>query len=90
MAMSGVPGPVQPAPGGEGVPRAFGTFTLLRKIAAGSRGEVFAAWRPVEVERLCAIKLLPAALTRRPEFLSAMRDEAPRLVRRVHGNLVPI
>src|SRR5262245_6109334 len=75
---------------GAELPRAFGSFTLLKKVAEGQRGEVFAALRPVEVERFCALKILPADTARRPDFVSALRNEATRVVRRIHGNLVQI
>jgi serine/threonine protein kinase/tetratricopeptide (TPR) repeat protein len=76
------------AGGGPGLPCTFGSFTLLKQIARGERGEVFAALRPVEVERFCAIKILSEATTKRPEFVPSLRNEATRVVRRIHGNLV--
>jgi serine/threonine protein kinase/tetratricopeptide (TPR) repeat protein len=72
------------------LPRAFGNFTLLKAIARGERGEVFGALRPVEVERFCALKILSEETARRPDFVGALRNEATRVVRRIHGNLVQI
>ncbi|HSZ84250.1 MAG TPA: serine/threonine-protein kinase [Polyangia bacterium] len=72
------------------LPRAFGNFTLLKSIASGARGRVFAALRPVEIERFCALKLLNEETAKRPDFVAALRNEATRVVRRIHGNLVQI
>src|SRR5260221_7857971 len=72
------------------LPRAFGNFTLLKSIASGARGEVFAALRPVEIERFCALKLLNEETAKRPDFVASLRGEATRVVRRIHGNLVQI
>src|SRR5260221_12556320 len=72
------------------LPRAFGNFTLLKSIATGARGEVFAALRPVEIERFCALKILDEETVKRPDFVAALRNEATRVVRRIHGNLVQI
>ncbi len=72
------------------LPRAFGNFTLLKSLARGARGEVFAALRPVEIERFCALKVLTAETTRRPDFVTGLRNEATRIVRRIHGNLVQL
>src|SRR5215831_16224739 len=78
------------AEAGADVPRAFGSFTLLKLIAQGERGEIFAALRPVEVERFCALKILAEPTVKRPDFVPALRNEATRVVRRIHGNLVQI
>jgi serine/threonine protein kinase/tetratricopeptide (TPR) repeat protein len=72
------------------LPRAFGNFTLLKAIARGARGEVFAALRPVEIERFCGLKILHEETVKRPDFVAALRAEATRVVRRIHGNLVQI
>ncbi|MEA2699155.1 MAG: eukaryotic-like serine/threonine-protein kinase [Myxococcales bacterium] len=74
---------------GEGrLPRMFGKLLLLKLIAEGERGDVFAALRPVEIERFCALKILPETATRTPELVTALRAEASSLVRRIHGNVV--
>jgi serine/threonine protein kinase/tetratricopeptide (TPR) repeat protein len=73
-----------------GLPRAFGNFALLRAIATGQRGQVFAALRPVEIERFCALKILNEGTERQPDFVHGLRNEATRVVRRIHGNLVQI
>src|SRR5258707_13174509 len=78
------------SPERSGLPRGFGGYGLLRRIAGGARGEVFAALRPVEIERFCALKILTEAASRRPELVRALRDEAALVVRRIHGNLVHI
>jgi serine/threonine protein kinase len=72
------------------LPRAFGSFALLKSLSRGARGEVFAALRPVEIERFCALKILRPETTRQPEVVNALRSEATRLVRRIHGNLVQL
>ncbi|HVU50960.1 MAG TPA: protein kinase, partial [Polyangia bacterium] len=72
------------------LPRPFGNFTLLKSIASGARGEVYAALRPVEIERFCALKILNEETAKRPDFVSGLRNEATRVVRRIHGNLVQV
>jgi serine/threonine protein kinase/tetratricopeptide (TPR) repeat protein len=72
------------------LPRAFGSFALLKAIATGQRGQVFAALRPVEIERFCALKILEEETAKQPDFVSALRGEATRVVRRIHGNLVQV
>ena len=72
------------------LPRRFGGFTLLTRIAEGRRGDVYAAVRPVEVDRFCAIKILPGWTAGRKEIVEPLRAEAPRLVKQIHGNVVPI
>jgi serine/threonine protein kinase/tetratricopeptide (TPR) repeat protein len=74
----------------DALPRAFGNFTLLKAIARGKRGEVFGALRPVEIERFCALKILSEETAKRADFVGALRNEATRVVRRIHGNLVQI
>jgi serine/threonine protein kinase len=78
------------SPGKDTLPRAFGSFALLRLIGAGIRGQVFAALRPVEIERFCAFKIVADEVRARPDFVRAIRDEATAVVRRIHGNLVQI
>ncbi|HXI58970.1 MAG TPA: protein kinase, partial [Polyangia bacterium] len=74
---------------GEGrLPRMFGKLLLLKLIAEGERGDVFAALRPVEIERFCALKILPETATLTSELVTALRAEASSLVRRIHGNVV--
>jgi serine/threonine protein kinase/tetratricopeptide (TPR) repeat protein len=80
---------LQPEPEGE-LPRPFGNFTLLKSIASGARGEVYAALRPVEIERFCALKILNEETAKRQDFVSSLRNEATRVVRRIHGNLVQV
>src|SRR3954453_4824393 len=72
------------------VPRRFGRFTLLSRIAEGKRGDVYAALRPVEADRFCALKILPAWTAGRKEIVGPLRAEAPRVVKQVHPNVVPI
>jgi serine/threonine protein kinase/tetratricopeptide (TPR) repeat protein len=72
------------------LPRPFGNFTLLESIASGARGEVYAALRPIEIERFCALKILNEETAKRPDFVSGLRGEATRVVRRIHGNLVQV
>ncbi len=72
------------------LPRPFGNFTLLKSIARGARGEVYAALRPVEIERFCALKILNEETAKRPDFVAGLRNEATRVVRRIHGNLVQV
>jgi serine/threonine protein kinase/tetratricopeptide (TPR) repeat protein len=72
------------------LPRRFGSFTLLSRIAEGKRGDVYAALRPVETDRFCALKILPAWTAGRKEIVGPLRAEAPRVVKQSHPNVVPI
>jgi serine/threonine protein kinase/tetratricopeptide (TPR) repeat protein len=72
------------------LPRRLGGFTLLSRIAEGKRGDVFAALRAANLDRFCAVKLLPPWTTGRQEIIEPMRAEAPRLVKQIHANVVPI
>jgi len=72
------------------LPRRLGGFTLLSRISEGKRGDVFAALRPSNLDRFCAVKILPPWTTGRQEIIEPMRAEAPRLVKQVHANVVPI
>ena len=72
------------------LPRRFGSFTLLSRIAEGKRGDVYAALRPVEADRFCALKILPAWTAGRKEIVGPLRAEAPRVVKHLHPNVVPI
>ena len=83
-------GPSTPAKPRRSCPRRFGSFTLLSRIAEGKRGDVYAALRPVEVDRFCAIKILPSWTAGRQEIVAPLRAEAPRVVKQSHGNVVPI
>ncbi|HVR60614.1 MAG TPA: protein kinase, partial [Polyangia bacterium] len=71
-------------------PRMFGKLLLLQRMSEGARGDVFAALRPVEIERFCALKILPESYTRTPDLVTALRAEASALVRRIHGNVVQL
>jgi serine/threonine protein kinase/tetratricopeptide (TPR) repeat protein len=72
------------------LPRRFGAFTLLSRIAEGKRGDVYAALRAVEADRYCALKILPAWTAGRREVIEPVRAEATRIVKQIHGNVVPI
>ncbi len=72
------------------LPRRFGSFTLLSRIAEGKRGDVYAALRPVETDRFCALKILPAWTAGRKEIVGPLRADAPRVVKHLHPNIVPI
>ena len=72
------------------LPRRFAGFTLLSRIAEGKRGDVFAALRSANLDRFCAVKVLPPWTAGRQEIIEPMRAEAPRLVKQVHANVVPI
>src|SRR5712672_1293784 len=76
------------ATGENRLPRMFGKFLLLKRLADGDRGEVYAALRPVEIERFCALKVLSEASTRTHELVIALRAEASAIVRRIHRNVV--
>lgn len=64
-------------------------YRLEEKIGEGGMGTVFAA-RDVELDRMVAVKLLPAALTSDAEVMERFEREARHTARLDHPNIVPI
>lgn len=88
----------EPSAAREKLPRAFGHFDLLRLLAQGQRGDVYAAARVDggagttrdALDRLRVVKILPGTASGNPALMAALQGEANRLVRRTHGNLVHV
>ena len=59
------------------LPRRFGSYTLLRTLAEGGRGELLLALRNDNVGQVCAVKLLPAAAFADPAFPITAPDSRP-------------
>lgn len=74
------------------LPRCFGRYVLLEKLAAGGMGEIFAAvprgrWG---LTGFLALKKLLPALSQDAEFLSRFRDEARLVIPMRHPNVVKV
>jgi serine/threonine protein kinase len=72
---------------GKGKSLVLGNYVLLDKIGSGGMGEVFKARHQV-MERLVAIKLLPAALTKDPAALERFHQEIKAGGKLNHPNIV--
>ena len=66
-----------------------GEYSLERELGRGGMGIVYLA-REVQLERLVAIKVLPAALAERPGFRERFLREARTAAQLSHPNIVPI
>lgn len=66
-----------------------GEYSLERELGRGGMGVVYLA-REVQLERLVAIKVLPAALAERPGFRERFLREARTAAQLSHPNIVPI
>lgn len=66
-----------------------GEYSLERELGRGGMGIVYLA-REVQLERLVAIKVLPAALSERPGFRERFLREARTAAQLSHPNIVPI
>ena len=67
----------------------LGTYELLAEIGRGGMGEVYRARDP-KLDRLVAIKVLPAQLAENPDFLARFQREAKAIAALNHPNLVGI
>lgn len=72
------------------LPASLGQYTLLQQLARGERGDVYAALRPVQIDRFCAVKMLHGASSADPELMADLSAEALRVVRQIHGNVVQV
>jgi serine/threonine-protein kinase len=66
-----------------------GEYSLERELGRGGMGIVYLA-REVQLERLVAIKVLPAALAARPGYRERFLREARTAAQLSHPNIVPI
>lgn len=66
-----------------------GEYSLERELGRGGMGIVYLA-REVQLERLVAIKMLPADLAERPGFRERFLREARTAAQLSHPNIVPI
>jgi serine/threonine protein kinase/formylglycine-generating enzyme required for sulfatase activity len=72
---------------GQGKSLTLGNYVLLEKIGAGGMGQVFKA-RHRRMDRLVAVKLLPAATTRNPAAIARFAREVQAAARLRHTNIV--
>ncbi|NJD20938.1 MAG: serine/threonine protein kinase, partial [Gemmatimonadetes bacterium] len=66
-----------------------GRYSIERELGRGGMGIVFLA-REVALDRMVALKLLPAELAARPGLKERFLREARTAARRSHPNIVPI
>jgi serine/threonine protein kinase len=69
----------------ESLPRTFGRFRLLRRLATGSTADVYHA--RLESERPLVVKCVHRALAADPAFVEALIDEARAVVSLAHPNI---
>ena len=70
-----------------GTPLVLGDYVLLSKLGAGGMGQVFKA-RHRHMDRLVAIKLLPAAMTKDQATVSRFQREVKAAAKLSHPNIV--
>lgn len=71
------------------VPQSLGDFELLREIGRGGMGIVYEA-RQRSLDRIVALKLMPAALANHPQRRARFEREARAAARLHHTNIVPV
>jgi len=78
-----------PAPSAASQPRhpVLGEYVLLRKIGSGGMGRVFKA-KHQTMERIVAVKMLPAETMRDPEAVRRFRREVKAAAKLFHPNIV--
>jgi serine/threonine protein kinase len=72
---------------GKGYSLVLGNYVILDKIGAGGMGEVFKA-RHKRMDRLVAIKLLPAALKKQEDVIQRFHREVKAAAKLTHPNIV--
>jgi serine/threonine-protein kinase len=72
---------------GSGTPLVLGDYILLSKIGSGGMGQVYKAQHR-HMDRLVAIKLLPAAMTRDEPTVKRFQREVKAAARLSHPNIV--
>src|SRR5689334_10091315 len=74
------------------LPRAFGPYTLLRRLAIGGMAEIYVAMTLGlgAFEQLTALKLVHPHLSADPQFVRMLVDEAKILVLLTHANIAQV
>src|SRR5882724_2641917 len=67
----------------------LGKYEVLEYVASGGMGAVYKA-RDLDLDRVVALKILPATLARQPKMLDRFRREARAAARLQHENIVSI
>ncbi|MDB4989788.1 MAG: serine/threonine protein kinase [Myxococcaceae bacterium] len=74
------------------LPRSFGAYTLLRRLAVGGMAEIYVA-RTLGLggfEKLAALKLVHPHLSADPQFVRMLIDEAKIVVLLTHANIAQV
>jgi len=74
------------------LPRSFGPYTLLRRLAVGGMAEIYVA-KTLGLggfEKLAALKLVHPHLSADPQFVRMLIDEAKILVLLTHANIAQV
>jgi serine/threonine protein kinase/formylglycine-generating enzyme required for sulfatase activity len=72
---------------GSATPLVLGDYVLLGKIGAGGMGQVFKA-KHRRMDRIVAIKLLPAAMTKDADSIKRFEREVKAAAKLIHPNIV--
>ncbi|MBK8480005.1 MAG: protein kinase [Proteobacteria bacterium] len=72
------------------LPELFGGYLLHQPLAHSEVADVLAAQTTGDFPRPCAIKRIRPELATLPEFNDRFRDDAPLLLRLIHGGLVQV
>ena len=74
------------------LPRAFGKYQLLEKIAVGGMAEIYKAkyFGAAGFEKVMVVKQILPQYAQDPDFVKMFIDEAKIAVSLSHGNVVPV
>jgi WD40 repeat protein/serine/threonine protein kinase/uncharacterized coiled-coil protein SlyX len=73
----------------QSIPRRLGHYDIIQRIGQGGMGDVYQA-HDTSLDRVVAIKLLPAEFAREEEFIRRFKAEATAAARLTHSNIVQI